>query len=132
MGLGNVVTRLYILLAFGLEIENAGGVMGPLPKRKGAKEWPEASKRVDREWDQSPVIAVFVAYYSVAENLGPCVGAEILGDPYTKKSPLPRIGDPSSRLPVAPNIPSHRILGQSRILNRITLPHTIPRSAPIE
>ncbi len=30
--------------------------------------------------------------------------AEILGDPYTKKSPLPRIGEPSSHLPVAPSL----------------------------
>jgi hypothetical protein len=58
--------------------------------------------------------------------------AETLGDPYTKKAPLPRIGDPTSRLPVAPSIPSHQILGQSRILNRIALPHTISRRASIE
>ncbi len=32
--------------------------------------------------------------------------AEILGDPYAKKSPLPRIG-PITCLPVSPSIPSH-------------------------
>jgi hypothetical protein len=38
--------------------------------------------------------------------------AEILGDPYSKKSPLPRIGT-IFHLPVCPSIPSHLILGQS-------------------
>ena len=36
--------------------------------------------------------------------------AEILGDPYAKKSPLQHIG-PITCLPVSPSIPSHRILG---------------------
>ena len=58
--------------------------------------------------------------------------AETLGDPYTKNTLLPRIGDPSSPLPVAPSIPSHQMLGQSRIITRITLPHTISRRTPIE
>jgi hypothetical protein len=38
--------------------------------------------------------------------------AEILGDPYSKKSPLPRIGNFHS-LSVTPRIPSHRILDNS-------------------
>ncbi len=37
--------------------------------------------------------------------------AEILGDPYSKKSPLPCI-EAIPHLPVSPSIPSHRILGQ--------------------
>jgi hypothetical protein len=37
--------------------------------------------------------------------------AEILGDPYSKKSPLPRIGA-IPHLPVSPSIPSHQIFGQ--------------------
>jgi hypothetical protein len=36
--------------------------------------------------------------------------AEILGDPYAKKSPLPHIGISSSQL-VPPSIPRHQILG---------------------
>ncbi len=55
--------------------------------------------------------------------------AETLGDPYAKKSPLPHV--PSS-LPVAPSIPSHRILGHSRVLNRIALPQHSSRRAPLE
>jgi hypothetical protein len=50
--------------------------------------------------------------------------AEILGDPYSKKSPLPRNGN-TTRLPVTPSLPDHRILGKSRILNRISNPYTI-------
>jgi hypothetical protein len=38
--------------------------------------------------------------------------AKILGDPYSKKSPLPRIGAIPC-LPVSPSIPSHQILDQS-------------------
>ena len=57
--------------------------------------------------------------------------AEILGDPYAKKSPLPRIG-PITCLPVAPSIPSHRILGQSRLLHRQSLLHTSTRREPLE
>jgi hypothetical protein len=57
--------------------------------------------------------------------------AEILGDPYAKKSPLPRIG-PITCLPVSPSIPSHRILGQSRLHNRQSLLHTSTRRAPLE
>ena len=40
--------------------------------------------------------------------------AEILGDPYSKKSPLPSIG----RLAVSPNTSSYRVLGQPRIIQR--------------
>jgi hypothetical protein len=57
--------------------------------------------------------------------------AEILGDPYSKKSPLPRIGNfhhPSVTL----SIPSHQILGHSQILNRISATQNHPRRAPIE
>ena len=43
--------------------------------------------------------------------------AEILGDPYSKKSPLPSI-DTSPRLAVSPKDPSYRLLGQSRIHHR--------------
>jgi hypothetical protein len=57
--------------------------------------------------------------------------AEILGDPYAKKSPLPRIGA-TSCLPVSPSVPSHRILGQSCLLNRLALPHTLSRRVPLE
>jgi hypothetical protein len=57
--------------------------------------------------------------------------AVILGDPYAKKSILPHIGV-TSRLPVSPSIPNHRILGQSCLLNRLALPHTLSRRAPLE
>ena len=43
--------------------------------------------------------------------------AEILGDPYSKKSPLPSI-DTSPRLAVSPKDPSYQLLGQSRIHQR--------------
>ena len=55
--------------------------------------------------------------------------AVILGDPYAKKSPLPHIGM-TSHLPVSPSIPNHRILGQSCLLNRLALPHTLSRRVP--
>ena len=42
--------------------------------------------------------------------------AEILGDPYSKKSPLPSI-DTSHSLAVSPKEPSYRLLGHSRIRN---------------
>jgi hypothetical protein len=58
-------------------------------------------------------------------------GAEIFGDPYSKKSPLPHIGA-IPHLPVSPSIPSHQILGQSQILNRVSLPHSLSRRAPSE
>ncbi len=48
---------------------------------------------------------------------GVCI-AEILGDPYSKKSPLPRIGN-TPCLSVTPSLPGHRILGKAQILNRI-------------
>ncbi len=57
--------------------------------------------------------------------------AEILGDPYAKKSPLPRIGV-TPHLPVSPSIPSHRILGQSCLLNGISSPHIHSRRVPLE
>jgi len=43
--------------------------------------------------------------------------AEILGDPYSKKSPLPSIGT-SPRLAASPKDTSYRVLGQSRIHHR--------------
>ncbi len=43
--------------------------------------------------------------------------AEILGDPYSKKSPLPSIGT-SPRLATSPKDTSYRVLGQSRIHHR--------------
>jgi hypothetical protein len=57
-------------------------------------------------------------------------GAAILGDPYAKKSPLPHIGV-TSHLPVSPSIPYHRILGQSCLLNRLALPHTLSRTVTL-
>ncbi len=56
--------------------------------------------------------------------------AVILGDPYAKKFPLPHIGV-TSCLPVSPSIPYHRILGQSCLLNRSALPHTLSRRVPL-
>jgi len=46
--------------------------------------------------------------------------AKILGDPYSKKSPLPSIAPigPPSRLAISPKDTSYRILGQSRIHHR--------------
>ena len=43
--------------------------------------------------------------------------AEILRDPYSKKSPLPSIGTPP-RLTASPKDTSYRVLGQSRIHHR--------------
>jgi hypothetical protein len=57
--------------------------------------------------------------------------AVILGDPYAKKSPLPHIGV-TSCLPVSPSIPNHQILGQSCLLNRLALSHTLSRRATLE
>jgi hypothetical protein len=56
--------------------------------------------------------------------------AEILGDPYDKKSPLPTIGI-TSWYPV-PSILSHPTLGQSSLLNRISPPHIRSRRVPLE
>jgi hypothetical protein len=57
--------------------------------------------------------------------------AVILGDPYAKKSPLPHIRV-TSHLPVSSSIPYHQILGQSCLLNRLALPHTLSRRVPLE
>jgi hypothetical protein len=57
--------------------------------------------------------------------------ADILGDPYAKKSPLPHIGI-TSHQPVSPGIPSHQILGQSCLLNRISSPYIRSRKVPLE
>ena len=61
----------------------------------------------------------------------PHQSTKILGDQYAKKSPLPRIGT-TSRLSVFPSIPSHQILGQSCLHNRLSLLHTSTRRAPLE
>jgi hypothetical protein len=82
-----------------------------------------------------------VCPYYVHTNLSPAIlpralkpsirqgYAVILGDPYAKKSPLPHIGV-TSRLLVSPSISYHRILGQSCLLNRLALPHTLSRRVP--
>ncbi len=57
--------------------------------------------------------------------------AETLGDPYAKKSPLPPIGA-TYCLPVSPSIPSHQILDQSHLINRLALPHMLSRRLPLE
>jgi hypothetical protein len=57
--------------------------------------------------------------------------AEILGDPYSKKSPLPRIVN-TPCLSVTPSLPDHQILGKAQILNRISTPHNYPRRVPLE
>ena len=52
--------------------------------------------------------------------------AEILGDPYSKKSPLPSIGT-SPRLATSPKDISYRVLGQSRIHHKHTTRNNHPR-----
>ncbi len=52
--------------------------------------------------------------------------AEILGDPYSKKSPLPSMGLPPS-LAISPTDTSYRLLGQSRIQQRNTTRYNHPR-----
>jgi hypothetical protein len=76
--------------------------------------------------DKSPVVLPWAIKPSIWQGC-----AEILGDPYNKKSPLPRIRA-IPHLPVSPSIPSHQILGQLQILNRLSLPHSLSRSAPSE
>jgi hypothetical protein len=53
-------------------------------------------------------------------------GAEILGDPYFKKSPLPSIGN-FPCLANSPKLSSYRVLGQSRIQQRHTPHYNHPR-----
>jgi hypothetical protein len=52
--------------------------------------------------------------------------AEILGDPYSKKSPLPSIGD-SYHLANSPKLSSYQVLGQSRIQQRHITCYNHPR-----
>jgi hypothetical protein len=52
--------------------------------------------------------------------------AEILGDPYSKKSPLPSIGD-FPCLADSPKLSSYQVLGQSRIQQRHTTCYNHPR-----
>ncbi len=67
--------------------------------------------------------------FGVKNRGGTC--AEILGDPCDKKFPLPLIGM-TSQQPVPPSIPSHQILGQSCLLNRISPPCICFRRVPLE
>ena len=76
--------------------------------------------------DKSPLLLPWAMKPSIQQGC-----AEILGNPYSKKSPLPRFGN-FHRPSVTPSIPSHRILGYSRILNRISTTHNHPRRAPVE
>jgi hypothetical protein len=76
--------------------------------------------------DTSPIILPRAMKPSIWQGF-----AEILGDPYAKKSPLPRIGA-TSHLPVSPSIPSHQLLGQSRLLNRLALQQKLSRRVPLE
>ncbi len=50
--------------------------------------------------------------------------AEILGDPYSKKSPLPSVGT-SPRLAISPTDTSYRLLGQARNTTRHNHPPVI-------
>jgi hypothetical protein len=52
--------------------------------------------------------------------------AEILGDPYSKKTPLPSIGD-FPHLDDSPKLSSYQVLGQSRIQQRHTTRYNHPR-----
>ncbi len=54
--------------------------------------------------------------------------AEILGDPYSKKSPLPSIGN--SYLSVTPSIPDYRLLGLPQLLQQHTTYNNHYRIAP--
>jgi hypothetical protein len=76
--------------------------------------------------DKSPAVLPWVLQPSIRRGC-----AEILGDPCSKKTPLPCIGT-TPHLPVSPSIPSHQILGQLQILNRISLPYSLSRRAPTE
>jgi hypothetical protein len=76
--------------------------------------------------DKSPAVLSWALKPSIWHGC-----AEILGDPYSKKSPLPCIGT-IPHLPVSPSIPSHQILGQLQILIRLSLPYSISRRAPTE
>jgi len=51
---------------------------------------------------------------------------EILGDPYSKKSPLPSIGT-SPHMAASPKDTSYRVLGQSKIHHRHTTRNNHPR-----
>ena len=77
----------------------------------------------DVHTDKSPTILPRALKPSIR---GGC--AEILGDPYFKKSPLPNIGD--SRLSVTPRIPDYRLLGQPRLLQQHTTHNNPHRIAP--
>ncbi len=65
-------------------------------------------------WRQNDVITTSWLRLTATSNCFPQPYAEILGDPYSKKSPLPSI-ETSPRLAISPKDTSYRILGQSRI-----------------
>jgi hypothetical protein len=52
--------------------------------------------------------------------------AEILGDPYSKRSPLPSIGN-FPHLADSPKLSSYRVLGQSRVQQRHITRYNHPR-----
>jgi hypothetical protein len=64
--------------------------------------------------------------HHVNENLQRANSAEILGDPYSKKSPLPSIGN-FPHLANSPKLSSYQVLGQSRIQQRHTTCYNHPR-----
>jgi hypothetical protein len=63
--------------------------------------------------DKSPTLLPRVIKPSTRQGC-----AKILGDPYSKKSPLPSIGD--SHLSVTPRIPGYQLLGQPQLLQQHT------------
>jgi hypothetical protein len=68
-----------------------------------------------------------VAYLKdVIERFLGQIVAEILGDPYSKKSPLPSIGN-FPRLANSPKLSSYQVLGQSRVQQRNTTRYNQPR-----
>ncbi len=67
------------------------------------------------------LMAVVVHRYDTAH-----IAAEIFGDPYYKKSPLPSIGK-FPHLANSPKLSSYRVLGQSRIQQKHTTHYNHPR-----
>ncbi len=57
--------------------------------------------------------------------------AEILGDPYSKKSPLPSFGN-FPCLANSPKLSSYQVLGQLRILHRHTTHYNHANKSTIE
>ncbi len=73
-------------------------------------------------WVVLVTMVVTLLSFTITSTIAVVCFAEILGDPYSKKSPLPSVGT-SPRLAISPTDTSYQLLGQAKIQQRHTTCH---------